>query len=161
MSCVMGELLDSSDEAGISTARLAERVRSYLSALGGKVDLWEIGNEVNGNWTGPYPVVSAKLTAAYKEVNAAGGLDEVFWAAARPVTARAPRLRRDRHERPGHQQDDPQGDVAEAVLLWPVHQAALLCRRLFLMVSRRGLRAVYEQAALVRDAFGIKGRGAR
>jgi hypothetical protein len=34
---------------------------------------WEIGNEVNGNWTGPYPVVSAKLTAAYKEVKAAGG----------------------------------------------------------------------------------------
>jgi hypothetical protein len=73
MSYVMGELLDSSDEVGISTARFAERVRSYLPALGGKVDLWEIGNEVNGNWTGPYPVVSAKLTAAYKEVNAAGG----------------------------------------------------------------------------------------
>ena len=69
----MGELLDSSDEAGISTVRFAERVTSYLSALGGKVDLWEIGNEVNGNWTAPCPGVSAKLIAAYKEVNAAGG----------------------------------------------------------------------------------------
>ena len=69
----MGELLDSSDETGISTARFAERVRSYLRALGRKVDLWEIGNEVNGDWTGPYPVVSARLTAAYKEVKAAGG----------------------------------------------------------------------------------------
>jgi hypothetical protein len=73
VSYLMGELLDSSDETGISTARFAERVGSYLRALGRKVDLWEIGNEVNGNWTGPYPVVSAKLTAAYKEVKAAGG----------------------------------------------------------------------------------------
>jgi hypothetical protein len=36
---MMGELLDSSGEAGISTVRFAERVTSYLSALGGKVDL--------------------------------------------------------------------------------------------------------------------------
>jgi hypothetical protein len=72
-SYVMGELLDSSDETAISTAQFRERVTSYLSVLGNDVDLWEIGNEVNGDWTGPYLVVSAKLTAAYEEVAAAGG----------------------------------------------------------------------------------------
>jgi hypothetical protein len=73
VSYVMRELLDSADETRISTAAFRQRVKSYLSALGGQVDLWEIGNEVNGSWTGPYPIVSAKLTAAYQEVNAAGG----------------------------------------------------------------------------------------
>jgi hypothetical protein len=36
------------------------------------VDLWEIGNEVNGNWTGRYSTVDAKLTEAYDDVAAAG-----------------------------------------------------------------------------------------
>jgi hypothetical protein len=37
------------------------------------VDLWEIGNEVNGNWTGRYSTVEAKLTDAYDDVVSAGG----------------------------------------------------------------------------------------
>jgi hypothetical protein len=69
----MGELLDSSDEKAISVAAFGTRVESYLHALGRQVGIWEIGNEVNGNWTGPYPVVAAKLTAAYDDVVAAGG----------------------------------------------------------------------------------------
>lgn len=68
----MGELLDSSDETGISTPKFKERVRSYLRALGREMDLWEIGNEVDGDQTGSYSVVSGKLTVAYKEVRAAG-----------------------------------------------------------------------------------------
>jgi hypothetical protein len=67
---LMGELLDSSDEIYISTAAYRARVKSYLSAFGSEIDLWEIGNEVNGNWTGRYPVVSAKLTEAYRQVTA-------------------------------------------------------------------------------------------
>jgi hypothetical protein len=70
---LLGEPLDSSDETSISLARYKQRVSSYLAALGSQIDLWEIGNEVNGNWTGPYPKVSAKLTAAYQEVAARGG----------------------------------------------------------------------------------------
>jgi hypothetical protein len=73
VSGVMGELLDSSDERSTSTAAFQERVRSYVSALAPDVDIWEIGNEVNGNWTGPYATVSAKLTEAYEDVTAAGG----------------------------------------------------------------------------------------
>ena len=49
---VMGELLDSSDEQAISTAAMRQRTESYVQALGGDVAIWEVGNEVNGNWTG-------------------------------------------------------------------------------------------------------------
>jgi hypothetical protein len=72
VSYLMGELLDSSDATSISTSAYNTRVNSYLAAFGSKVDLWEIGNEVNGNWTGSYPSVEAKLTAAYNDVTAAG-----------------------------------------------------------------------------------------
>lgn len=70
VSYLMGELLDSSDETSIGVAAYAKRTRAYLDAFGTTIDIWEIGNEVNGNWTGPYPVVAAKLEAAYHEVAA-------------------------------------------------------------------------------------------
>ena len=72
VSYIVGELLDSSDETSVSTSAYDARVKSYLAAFGSKVDLWEIGNEVNGNWTGSYPTVSTKLTQAYNDVSAAG-----------------------------------------------------------------------------------------
>ncbi len=72
VSYVMGELLDSSDSRHISAASFNKRVKSYLSLLGNSVDLWEIGNEVNGNWTGKYATVEAKLTSGYDDVAAAG-----------------------------------------------------------------------------------------
>jgi len=73
VSYVMGELLDSSDSRHIGTGAYNKRVKSYLAVLGHSIDLWEIGNEVNGNWTGRYPKVEAKLTDAYDDVSAAGG----------------------------------------------------------------------------------------
>ncbi len=72
VSYVMGELLDSSDSRRISTASYNKRVKSYVSTLGSWVDVWEIGNEVNGNWTGRYPAVAAKLADAYNDVASAG-----------------------------------------------------------------------------------------
>src|SRR5215469_1619333 len=69
-SYLMGELLDSSDEAKISTSAFERRTASYLRAFGAKIDIWEIGNEVNGNWLGNYRTVSAKLTQAYRAVAA-------------------------------------------------------------------------------------------
>lgn len=71
VSGVMGELLDSSDEQSISTAELQGRVDAYLSTLAPNVDIWEVGNEVNGNWTGNYAVVAEKLTVAFDRVSAA------------------------------------------------------------------------------------------
>lgn len=68
---VMGELLDSSDERDISAAALRARAMSYLATLSTAVDVWEIGNEVNGSWTGRYRNVEAKLAAAYGAVHAA------------------------------------------------------------------------------------------
>jgi hypothetical protein len=72
VSYLMGELLDSSDEKRISVAAYRHRVQAYLAAFGNEIDLWEIGNEVNGNWTGRYPTVAKKLMGAYREVAAAG-----------------------------------------------------------------------------------------
>ena len=72
VSYLMGELLDSSDEASVPAAAYARRVSAYLAAFGSQVDIWEVGNEVNGNWTGSYPTVSTKLTEAYNDVSAAG-----------------------------------------------------------------------------------------
>jgi hypothetical protein len=73
VSYLMGELLDSSDEPHISTAAFGERVRSFLATYGDQIDIWEIGNEVNGNWTGPYQEVAAKLITAYQDVTARHG----------------------------------------------------------------------------------------
>jgi hypothetical protein len=73
VSGVMGELLDSSEEQSISSTELQSRAEAYMSALGGNVDIWEIGNEVNGNWTGNYATVAEKLTVAFDAVSAAAG----------------------------------------------------------------------------------------
>ncbi len=70
---VMGELLDSSDETSVTAGTFQAHVEEYVAQLSGSVDIWEIGNEVNGNWTGPYETVAAKLTEAYRDVAANGG----------------------------------------------------------------------------------------
>jgi hypothetical protein len=61
----MGELLDSSAERSITVPALRARARSYLHQLGRHVSIWEVGNELNGNWTGPYHQVAAKTRAAF------------------------------------------------------------------------------------------------
>ncbi|GAA3048251.1 hypothetical protein GCM10020229_69490 [Kitasatospora albolonga] len=73
VSYVMGGLLDSEGlrETGVEAYR--QRAQAYLDALGDSVDVWEIGNEVNGDWTGPYGSVSQKIQAAFTTVEAAGG----------------------------------------------------------------------------------------
>jgi hypothetical protein len=72
VSYLMGELLDSSDETRISVAGYRRRAEEFVASFGEKIDIWEVGNEVNGSWTGPYPMVSAKLTAGYRVVAARG-----------------------------------------------------------------------------------------
>ena len=72
VSYLMGELLDSSDEQKISVSAFNTRVRAYLRAFGPEIDIWEIGNEVNGSWLGSYRRVSARLTQAYRDVAARG-----------------------------------------------------------------------------------------
>lgn len=70
---VMGELLDSSEERAITVAGVRARTRSYLRELGRHVAIWEVGNEVNGNWTGRPATVSKKFVAAFDSVKAHNG----------------------------------------------------------------------------------------
>jgi hypothetical protein len=84
-SYLMGLLLDSSDEQALTASAEHTRVANYLSTYSSKIDIWEIGNEVNGNWTGPYTDVSNKIVDAYNQVHAIGGrtaltLYENSWA---------------------------------------------------------------------------------
>lgn len=72
-SYVMAELLDSADMRSVTPAAEHTRVAALLSALGGSVDIWEVGNEVNGNWTGAYSTGAQMITDAYDQVKAAGG----------------------------------------------------------------------------------------
>ena len=69
---VMGEILDSSDMKSMTVSAEQTRVSSLLSTLGSTVDVWEIGNEVNGNWTGSYSTGAQMLVNTYNQVAADG-----------------------------------------------------------------------------------------
>jgi hypothetical protein len=72
VSFTMGELLDSFYVKQYSVDAYLKRTDEYLAALGSKVDIWEVGNEINGEWLGDTPSVVAKVTGAYDKVKAAG-----------------------------------------------------------------------------------------
>lgn len=67
---VLGLPVDSSAMAATDLAAIRARIASYLAALGGSVTVWEVGNEVNGNWLGSGVV--PKIEAMYDAVKAAG-----------------------------------------------------------------------------------------
>ncbi len=72
---LMGELIDSSDMASVTTAAAAQtRAQQFTSALGSSIDIWEVGNEVNGDWldTGTQPTLG-KVEAMYDVVAGQGG----------------------------------------------------------------------------------------
>ena len=73
VSFIMGEILDSFYVKQYSVSRYLKRTRQYLDTLGSKVDIWEIGNEINGNWLGKHKDVVAKMTGAYDLVEERGG----------------------------------------------------------------------------------------
>lgn len=66
---IMGELLDSKFVKTCDGGCYEKRVKEYLSLLP-KVDLWELGNEVNGNWLGTNPW--AKFSNSLKLAKLAG-----------------------------------------------------------------------------------------
>jgi hypothetical protein len=49
-----------------------QQTKRLLAAFGNSIDLWEIGNEINGEWTGPSSAVVAKVSAAYDATKARG-----------------------------------------------------------------------------------------
>lgn len=75
-SWVMGELLDSQFVGEVTVSAYIARTNAYLAAFPDTVDLWEIGNEINGEWLitkgGSAADVVAKMTGAYAAVHAAG-----------------------------------------------------------------------------------------
>jgi hypothetical protein len=77
VSYVMGEILDSAFVSMVSPSAYTQRTTDYLNAFPTGVDLWEVGNEINGNWLGTTSDVVAKMTGAYDLVKAAGGRTEL------------------------------------------------------------------------------------
>ena len=72
VSFVMGEILDSSAMAFYSLEDYRARVSDYVDTLADVVDVWEIGNEVNGAWSGDPTVVAAKISQAFTLVRGRG-----------------------------------------------------------------------------------------
>ena len=65
VSFIMGELLDSYPYKNYSIIQFTDRCNDYLKTLGNIVDIWEIGNETNGEWLGNKDSVIKKLTIAH------------------------------------------------------------------------------------------------
>ncbi|MBM2821058.1 MAG: hypothetical protein HW405_818 [Candidatus Berkelbacteria bacterium] len=68
----MGQPVDSDGMKNYTLDQYKARFTEYLSAFGSKIDIWEVGNEVNGEWLGSATDVSAKISAAYDIVKGAG-----------------------------------------------------------------------------------------
>lgn len=65
---VMGGILDSHYVRRYPVAAYQRRVSDYVSRFGRDVDVWEIGNEVNGEWLGSPEAVARKVRVAYDAV---------------------------------------------------------------------------------------------
>jgi hypothetical protein len=82
VSNVMGEILDSYYVSLYSPEEYQARTTEYLDTLGADVDIWEIGNEINGEWLCGQDAMSctpeqtadvvAKMTSAFDLVKARG-----------------------------------------------------------------------------------------
>ncbi len=68
---VMGQPVDSSETASYSRRRTVPGSPPLWRPSSTRVDVWEIGNEVNGEWTGRPADVVAKTLAAYRVVTGA------------------------------------------------------------------------------------------
>ena len=69
-SYLMGQLVDSAEMKQYSVASMASRAAAYVKAFGSTLDIYEVGNEINGNWLGSD--AGQKAYAAYKQVTGAG-----------------------------------------------------------------------------------------
>lgn len=72
---IMGMVADSTAMAELDAAALAERQRQFQVAFGAQISLWEVGNELNGEWVGPPDDTRAKLSAAIAAARTVGGPD--------------------------------------------------------------------------------------
>jgi hypothetical protein len=70
---IMGQVLDSSEMKSMSVDSYRRRTQEYVTAFGSRIAIWEIGNEVNGEWLGSTRSVVKKIQAAHDVVKAAKG----------------------------------------------------------------------------------------
>ncbi len=68
VSYIMGELADSYYMKNYSVTEYRSFTRDYLDTLGSVVDIWEFGNEVNGEWLGKTADVVTKISNAFEEI---------------------------------------------------------------------------------------------
>jgi len=66
VSYVLGEPVDSSDMKRYSVNEYLKRFETYMDRLGRLVNVWEIGNEINGDWLGKTSMVVQKMEGAYR-----------------------------------------------------------------------------------------------
>ncbi len=67
---LMGELIDSDSMTLYTAEEVGKRAEDFISAYGDQIDIWEIGNEINGEWVGKDPEeINAKVQAAYDVVS--------------------------------------------------------------------------------------------
>lgn len=72
VSDIMGEILDSYYVRDYSVEQYWTRMREYMNAFRDKVDIWEVGNEINGEWLGHKDSVILKITGAFHYVKRSG-----------------------------------------------------------------------------------------
>jgi hypothetical protein len=68
----MGELLDSESVPDLTVLQYTNRATEFLTAFSNDIDIWEIGNEVNGDWLGSTSDVVDKIAGAFDIIKAAG-----------------------------------------------------------------------------------------
>lgn len=81
---VMALPLDSSEMAKVNAAQAGDRARRYLDALQDAAPIWEVGNEVNGDWLGTDTV--AKIDAMFDAARAYGKRTALTFYYENPAT---------------------------------------------------------------------------
>ena len=61
VSYVMGEIVDSYEMKRLSVPKYKTRVKQYVDLLNNDIDIWEAGNEVNGEWNGTIDDMVSKI----------------------------------------------------------------------------------------------------
>ena len=69
---LMGQIVDSTQMSELTAEQITARTQAFVNAFKDQVAIWEVGNEVNGEWVGPSPeAIWAKVAAANAVVKAA------------------------------------------------------------------------------------------